>query len=176
VAIGQFVPEGALMGRLAGPSFQVSTTMRFDVRVRVGFLFSPTGGPQVGVLVGYVDLGLVHQLIGLPPPPNPSEMVVYSWRAPMVLSTENTYVREVASEPKPVADPFEDGMTELNLSGSPVDDRGRYTIVGSAQNVEFAAPPELPVPAACADGRGLRGATERHAPNGKRGRAGWRLS
>jgi hypothetical protein len=84
-------------------------------------------------------------LIQLPPPPNAGEIVVYDWRAPMTLSTENRFVREIASEPPPVADPFPDGMSQISLVGSRVDEDGRYTIVGSADpgQVQFIAPPEL---------------------------------
>jgi hypothetical protein len=42
-----------------------------------------------------------------------------------------------------VADPFPTGLEEIQFLGSPVDNAGRYTIVGSASQVPFQAPPEL---------------------------------
>lgn len=146
VAMGQFIQAGPLTGKLAGGSFRVTKTVHFQVRIRTGFLFRPpaaVNAPAVGILIGYLDFGLLHFLIGLPAPPNASEIVVYSWRAPMTLSTENRYVRSTSTEPPPVADAFPTGMREINFNGSHVDNAGRYTIVGSAKNVEFLAPPEL---------------------------------
>lgn len=148
VAIGQFVADGVPTARLRGANFEVSKTARFEVRIRTGFLFEPPAGvpvPPVGVLVGYLDFGLLHQLIQLPPPPNASDLVVYTWRAPMTLSTDGSYVRATATEPPPVAEAFPPGMRELRFQGSRVDNDGNYTIVGSASpaNVEFLAPPEL---------------------------------
>ena len=146
VAMGQFLPTTAVAGKLAGASFLVTKEVHFEVRIRIGFLFQPPAGipsPAVGLLVGYLDFGLLHQLIQLPPPPNASEVVVYSWRSTMTLSTENRFVRPIASEPPPVADPFEDDIDQIRFIGSHVDHVGRYTIVGHAEHVEFLAPPEL---------------------------------
>jgi hypothetical protein len=61
----------------------------------------------------------------------------------MTLSTENRYIRSTASEPPPVADAFPAGLEAIQFLGSPVDHAGRYTIVGSASQVPFQAPPEL---------------------------------
>jgi len=61
----------------------------------------------------------------------------------MTLSTAHRFIRATATEPPPVAEAFPVGMTELRFEGSPVDNNGRYTIVGSAQHVAFDAPPEL---------------------------------
>jgi hypothetical protein len=124
----------------------VTRPVHFEVRVRTGFLFQPppgSGPPNVGALTGWLTLGLVHQLINLPPPPDPSEIVVYSWRADMTLSTETRYIRPIAEEPTPVADPFPDGISAIRLLGSHIDQDGNYTIVGSAKPVPFDAPPEL---------------------------------
>jgi hypothetical protein len=55
--------------------------------------------------LGPSDFGLLHQLIQLPPPPNAADPVVYTWRAPMTLSTDGAYVRATATEPPPVATP-----------------------------------------------------------------------
>jgi hypothetical protein len=57
--------------------------------------------------------------------------------------TGHRCVRRTAAEPPPAADPFEPGLNQVRFVGSPVDDDGRYAIVGSAQNVESLAPPEL---------------------------------
>ena len=145
VAMGQFLPTTSVAGKLAGGSFLVTKEVHFEVRIRIGFLFQPptTSMSPVGVLVGYLDFGLLHQLIGLQPPPNALDVVVYSWRATMTLSTENSFIRQIATEPPPVADAFEPGLEELQFIGSQVDNAGNYTIVGSAQHVEFLAPPEL---------------------------------
>jgi len=120
--------------------------MVFEVRIRIGFLFEPPVGaqaPAVGLLTGYLNFGFLHQLIRFPPPPNPDEIVVYRGIAPMTLSTAHRFIRATATEPPPVAEAFPVGMTELRFEGSPVDNNGRYTIVGSAQHVAFDAPPEL---------------------------------
>jgi hypothetical protein len=147
-AIGQFLPEGPARSRLRGHLFEIQETVHFEVRIRTGFLFTPAAGipaPSIGILTGYLDFGLLHQLIQLPPPANAAEVVVYSWRAPMTLSTENRFVRSIAGEPPPVADPFPSGMSQLRFTGSPVDHHGNYTLVGSARpaDVQFVAPPEL---------------------------------
>jgi hypothetical protein len=148
VAIGRFVADGVTTARLRGANFEVSKIARFEVRIRTGFLFEPPAGipaPPVGVLVGFLDFGLLHQLIQLPPPPNPSDLVVYTWRAPMTLSTDGSYVRATATEPPPVAEAFPPGLGEVRFQGARVDNDGRYTIVGSARpaDVQFIAPPEL---------------------------------
>src|SRR5262245_11534506 len=114
VAIGQFLPTGEVKGRVTGVNFEVEKVVQFEVRIRTGFIFTPPQGiaaPSVAILVGYLTMGLLHQLIQLPPPPNPNEVVLYNWRAPMKLSTSGEYVRKVAEEPVPVANPFEAGLT-----------------------------------------------------------------
>jgi len=71
VAIGRFVADGVPTARLRGANFDVTKIARFEVRIRTGFLFEPPAGipaPPVGVLVGYLDFGLLHQLIQQPPP------------------------------------------------------------------------------------------------------------
>jgi hypothetical protein len=147
VAIGQFLAEGTTAGRLDGARFEVDKTMRFQVRIRTGFIFQvPSGaGQSVGVLTGYLNMGLLHQLIELPPPPDPTQIVLYDWRAPMTLSAENRYVREIATQPKPVADPFPAGLTQIAFTGQHVGDDGSYRVVGNAKpsDVTFTAPPEL---------------------------------
>ena len=148
VAIGRFVADGVTTARLRGANFAVDKIVRFEVRIRTGFLFDPPAGvpaPAVGVLVGFLDFGLLHQLIQLPPPPNAADLVVYTWRAPMTLSTDASYVRATATEPPPVADAFDTGLSEIRFEGSRVDNQGNYTLVGSASpaDVQFMAPPEL---------------------------------
>jgi hypothetical protein len=147
VAIGQFLAEGTTTGKITGDTFEIQKTARFQVRIRTGFIFNSPSGPSgnVGVLTGYLDMGTLHQLIQLPPPPDPSQIVVYDWKAPMTLSTANSYVRQVATEPKPVADAFPAGLTEINFQGEPIDNNGNYTVVGFAKpsDVQFTAPPEL---------------------------------
>jgi hypothetical protein len=147
VAIGSFptTPE-TISAQLAGGRFAVTRDVEFQVRVRIGFLFQPPAGvtvPRVGILTGWLTRGLVDQLIGVPPGANASDIVVYDWRATMTLSTENRFVRSTATEPKPVADAFPAGLDEIQFLGRPVDNAGRYTIVGSASQVPFQAPPEL---------------------------------
>jgi hypothetical protein len=147
-AIGQFQADAqATSGKLAGNKFEVTRKMKFEVKVRVGFLFTPPGGAgqSVGILTGYLTIGMVHQLIGQPPPPNPDDMVLYDWSAMMTLSTDGSYVRQIATEPKPVADPFDPTLTEINFQGQALDGNNNYTVVGhaAAGTVAFTAPPEL---------------------------------
>jgi hypothetical protein len=147
VAIGQQLAEGTTGARKHGPYFEVTKTFRFQVRIRTGFIFQPPGNPagNVSILVGFLDMGTLHQLIQLPPPPNPTDIVLYDWKANFTLSTDNRYVRPIANEPRPVADGFEPGLTEIRFEGSPVDHNGNYTIVGHGRpsDVTFTAPPEL---------------------------------
>jgi hypothetical protein len=146
VAIGQFLAEDDFRGRLFGDNFEVESTFRFQVRIRTGFIFRAPGNPagNVGVLVGYLDFGTLHQLIQLPPPPNPQEIVVYDWKADFTLSTDHNYIRKIANEPKPVADPFDPSLTKIEFDGDELDNC-RYTIVGHGRpkDVTFTAPPEL---------------------------------
>ncbi len=147
VAMGSFqtTPE-TIQAQLAGGRFAVTRDVEFQVRVRIGFLFQPPQGvalPRVGILTGWLTRGLVDMLIGVPPGANAGDIVVYDWRTTMTLSTENHYVRLTAAEPPPVADAFPVGLDEIRFLGSPVDNAGRYTIVGSASGVPFEAPPEL---------------------------------
>lgn len=148
VAIGQFLGEGTCEAELREDELSVRKTVHFEVRIRTGFLFQPPQGvpaPAVGVLVGYLNFGLLHQLIGLPPGTNAGDLVVYSWKADMTLSTRQRFVRSVATEPPPVADAFPAGLAEIRFQGSRVDRHGNYTLVGHAKpaDVQFIAPPEL---------------------------------
>lgn len=147
VAIGQFLADGDTTAHLNNDQFEVEKTFRFQVRIRTGFIFEPPGNPagNVGVLVTYLDFGTLHQLIGLPPPPNPNEVVVYDWKARFRLSTDHKYVRKISKEPKPVADPFDPSLTKIDFEGEELDHHQRYTIVGHGRpdEVSFTAPPEL---------------------------------
>jgi hypothetical protein len=149
VAIGQFLGDAPVSASLKGESFAMTTTMHFQVKLRVVFLFTPPAGvpaPSVGLLVGYVTFGMLGQLVPqLPPAPDPSAIVFYDWSATMTLSTANQYFRTFASQPAPVADSFPSDATAINFVGSPIDAAGNYTIVGSASaaNVTFNAPPAL---------------------------------
>ena len=147
VAIGSFVPTpGVIQADLAGGRFTVTRDVEFQVRVRIGFLFQPPPGlsvPRVGILTGWLTRGFVDLLIGATPGANANDVVVYDWRATMTLSTENRYIRSIIAEPPPVADAFPAGLDAIEYLGSPVDNAGRYTIVGSAAQVPFEAPPEL---------------------------------
>jgi hypothetical protein len=149
VAIGQFVGSGPSTARVRGDHLEIDKTVTFQVRISIGFLFTPPAGlpaPQVGCITAILTLGILHQLIPqLGPTPTPNEVIVYSWSAPMTLSTRNSYVRTIASQPPPVADPFDPSLTEIAFVGSPIDRHGNYTIVGSASpsQVAFVAPPEL---------------------------------
>jgi hypothetical protein len=149
VAIGQFLGAGPSAARLHGPHFSVDKTVHFEVRIRLGFLFTPPAGasvPPIGVLTTFLTQGLLRALIPqLPPASNPNEVIVYSWSAPMTLSTDNQYIRSIATEPPPVADPFEAGQKQIEFVGKRIDHSGGYTLVGSAgpSQVTFQAPPEL---------------------------------
>jgi len=147
VAMGSFqTTPGTIQAQLAGGRFAVTRDVEFQVRVRIGFLFQPPAGvsvPRVGILTGFLTRGLVDTLIGVPPGANASDIVVYDWRTTMTLSTEHRFVRSTADEPPPVADAFPAGLEAIQFLGRPVDNAGRYTIVGSASQVPFQAPPEL---------------------------------
>jgi hypothetical protein len=146
-AIGQLLAEGSTTGRLTGNNFEVTKDMRFQVRIRTGFIFQSPGNPagNIGVLTGFLTHALLHQLIQLPPPPNPDEVVLYDWKAPMTLSTSGSYVRPIANEPTPVANPFRPGVTEIRFEGDQIDNAGKYKIAGfaPASSVVFTAPPQL---------------------------------
>jgi hypothetical protein len=147
IAIGHFEPTpGVIHAKLDGRRFSVTRDVEFQVRVRVGFLFEPPSGvsaPRVGILTGWLTRGLVDSLIGGTPGADANDVVVYDWRTTMALSTENRYIRSTAVEPAPVAEAFPEGLEEIRFIGSRVDHAGRYTIVGSASQVLFEAPPEL---------------------------------
>jgi hypothetical protein len=149
VAIGHFEPTpGPIDAQLAGGRFAVTRDVEFEVKVRVGFIFQPPTGvpaPNVSILTGWLTRGLVDFLIGTTPGPgvDPNEIVVYNWRTAMTLDTETHFIRQVATEPHPVADGFPPGLTEISFRGDAVDKAGNYTIVGHASHVPFQAPPEL---------------------------------
>jgi hypothetical protein len=149
VAIGHFEPTPSVIeAELAGGRLAVTRDIQFQVKVRVGFVFSPPAGlplPSVSILTGWLTRGLVDFLIGMTPAPgvDPNEIVVYDWRATMSLTTENRYIRSTATEPPPVADAFPAGLSQISFIGSHVDRDGHYTIVGHASHVPFEAPPEL---------------------------------
>jgi hypothetical protein len=147
VAMGSFqATPSATDAQRAGGRFAVTRDIEFQVRVRIGFLFQPPQGvavPRVGILTGWLTRGLVDQLIGVQPGANAGDIVVYDWHTTMTLSTENRYVRPTAAEPPPVADAFPAGLDAIEFLGRPVDNAGRYTIVGFASQVPFEAPPEL---------------------------------
>jgi hypothetical protein len=149
VAIGHFEPTPSVIeAELDGPRFAVTREIEFQVKVRIGFVFTPPAGsnlPNVSILTGWLTRGLVDSLIGTTPAPgvDPNEVVVYDWRATMSLTPQNRYIRSTADEPRPVADAFSPGLSEIRFIGSQVDRNGQYTIVGHAENVPFQAPPEL---------------------------------
>jgi hypothetical protein len=149
VAIGHFEPTPSVIeAKLAGRRLAVTREIEFQVKVRVGFVFTPPAGsrlPSVSILTGWLTRGLVDSLIGTTPAPgvDPNEIVVYDWRATMSLTTHNRYIRSTATEPRPVADAFPPGLREIRFIGRHVDRDGHYTIVGHANNVPFQAPPEL---------------------------------
>jgi len=147
VAMGSFqTPPGTIQAHLAVGRFAVTRDVEFQVRIRIGFMFRPPLGvsvPRVGILTGFLTQGLADTLIGVPPGANASDIVVYDWRTTMTLSTENRFVRSTADEPPPVADAFPAGLEAIQFLGRPVDNAGRYTIVGCASQVPLQAPPEL---------------------------------
>src|SRR5262249_34713327 len=147
VAIGHFEPTpGTIGAERHGHQLAVVRDVEFEVKVRVGFRFEPPPGlpvPPVGILTGWLTHGLVDQLIGAPVGPDANEIVVYNWRSTMTLSTETSFVRDVATEPPPVADAFPAGLDAIRFVGRDIDRNGNYTIVGHGEHVPFDAPPEL---------------------------------
>src|SRR5215467_1632248 len=144
MALGNFLDTAPAVGALTGRKFQIIKDVAFQVQLKLGFLFRPPAGvaaPSVGILLGYVTIADLYGLLREPPPPTGGEeLVIYSWRATMQLSTENKFIRQTATEPFPQADPFDPGLTEIRLEGSPVDRAGHYAIVGSVKNPEFSVP------------------------------------
>src|SRR5215467_3587988 len=144
MALGTFLDTAPAVGTLTGRKFQIIKDVAFQVQLKLGFLFRPPAGvtaPSVGILLGYVTIADLFGLLRKPPPPTGGEeLVIYSWRATMQLSTENKFIRQTATEPFPQADPFDPGLTEIRLEGSPVDSAGHYAIVGSVKNPEFSVP------------------------------------
>jgi hypothetical protein len=150
VAIGHFEPNAtAIKATLEEDGrFSVTRDTEFQVQVRIGFLFQPPAGvpaPNVGILTGWLTRGLVDTLIGQTPGATANDLVVYSWRTTMTLSTENQYIRSTATEPQPVADAFPPGLEEVSFIGSRVDKGGNYTIVGHGTHVPFQSIPELDI-------------------------------
>jgi hypothetical protein len=147
MALGNFLDTAPAAGALTGRKFQIIKDVAFQVQLKLGFLFRPPAGvtaPSVGILLGYVTIADLYGLLREPPPPTGGEeLVTYSWRATMQLSTENKFVRQTATEPFPQGDPFDPGLTEIRMEGSPVDGAGNYAIVGSVKNPEFSAPDVL---------------------------------
>jgi hypothetical protein len=147
VAIGHFEPTPKpIRARLVRRSFTVVRDLEFQVKVRVGFFFTPPPAapvPAIGILTGWLTHGLVDTLIGVPPGADANDLVVYNWRTPMALGTHHRYVRQTATEPPPVAEAFPPGLDAVRFIGAPVADDGSYTIVGHGARVPFDAPPEL---------------------------------
>jgi hypothetical protein len=147
MAIGEFKKHGEPTGKLAGRSLRIQEDVHFVVQLRPVFLFEPppyVPVPSVGVIAPYVTLADLHGLLGLAPPAvGGTDIVTYSWRSQMELSTENRYIRSTASEPVPVAKPFGPDQSEVRMVGMHVDDTGMYSVVGSVLHPEFDAPPIL---------------------------------
>ena len=147
MALGNFMDTAPAVGTLKNGKFQVNKDVGFQVQLKIGFLFRPPAGvtaPSVGILLGYVTIADLYGLLREPPPATGGEeLVTYSWRATMQLSTENQFIRQTATEPFPQGDPFDPALTEIRMEGSRVDGAGNYAIVGSVKNPEFSAPDVL---------------------------------
>jgi hypothetical protein len=147
MALGNFLDTAPAVGNLTGPKFQIIKDVAFQVQLKLGFLFRPPAGvtaPSVGILLGYVTIADLYGLLReAPPATGGDELVTYSWRATMQLSTENQFIRQTATEPLAQGDPFDPGLTEIRLEGSRVDEAGNYAIVGSVKDPVFSAPDVL---------------------------------
>jgi hypothetical protein len=147
MALGNFMDTPPARGKQKGGVFQVIKDVGFQVQLKLGFLFQPPAGvpaPSVGILLGYVTIADLHGLLREPPPATGGdEVVTYSWRARMELSTENQYLRQTATEPLAQGDPFDPSLTEIRLEGSRVDSAGNYAIAGFVKDPEFSAPDVL---------------------------------
>src|SRR5215475_13381833 len=147
MALGNFMDTPPASGRIMGGVFRVTKDVGFQVQLKLGFLFRPPAGapaPTVGILLGYVTIADLHGLLREPPPATGGdELVTYSWRATMELSTENQYVRQTATEPLAQGDPFDPSLTEIRLEGSRVDSAGNYAIAGFVKDPVFSAPDVL---------------------------------
>jgi len=147
LAVGHFLlpPPFLVTARRDEASFAVTKLVRFRVQVRLAFVYDD-GVRALGVLTPFVTNGLAATFLGIPNVPHPHAALTYEWHGEMTLSTSNRYVRPVAGEPPPAASPFPVGMTEIDISGSPVDDEGRYTIAGSVSRPQFIDSPVSSVP------------------------------
>jgi hypothetical protein len=147
MALGNFMDTAPARGKQMGGFFQVFKDVGFQVQLKLGFLFRPPAGvtaPSVGILLGFVTIADLHGLLREPPPATGGdELVTYSWRARMELSTETRYIRQTATEPLAQGDPFDPGLTEIRMEGSRVDSAGNYAIVGSVKDPVFSAPDVL---------------------------------
>jgi hypothetical protein len=147
MALGNFMDTAPARGKQMGGVFQVIKDVGFQVQLKLGFLFQPPAGvpaPSVGILLGFVTIADLHGLLREPPPATGGdEVVTYSWRARMELSTENKYVRKTATEPLAQGDPFDPSLTEIRLEGSRVDSAGNYAIAGFVKDPVFSAPDVL---------------------------------
>src|SRR5215467_907160 len=147
MALGNFLNTAPASGKLEDGILCITKDVGFVVQLKLGFLFQPPAGvtaPSVGIELGYVTIADLHGLLGEPPPPTGGdERVTYSWRGTMQLSTENSFIRQTATEPLPQGDPFDPGLTEIRLEGSRVNGDGRYAIVGSVRDPQFSAPEVL---------------------------------
>ena len=147
MALGNFLNTAPASGSMSNGILCITKDVGFVVQLKLGFLFQPPAGvtaPSVGIELGYVTIADLHGLLKEPPPPTGGdERVTYSWRGTMQLSTENSFIRQTATEPMPQGDPFDPELTEIRLEGSRVDRTGNYAIVGSVKDPQFSAPEVL---------------------------------
>ncbi len=149
IAAGQFLfdPGSPVSAKYVGNTFEVTKKVHFRVQILVTFLYPPS---HIGLVSPPVTnaqaAGFWAPPLPIPPGTDPNGALTYEWSSVMTLSTANSYVRTVVSQPPPFADPFEPGTAQIELTGSPVDGKGNYTIVGATVAPAYIASPTSTVP------------------------------
>ncbi len=149
VAVGTHLlpTQSQIHARLHAGHFEVTKEVRFQVRIRVTFLYAPA---HLAVASPYITnlqaASFWNPPLPIPAGTDPNGELTYEWFSTMTLSTNHVYQRTVASQPPPFADPFDPSETEILLAGKPVDAHGNYTIVGATEAPHCIQSPTSTVP------------------------------
>lgn len=150
VAVGTFIlPQASsVTGSLKGARMEVTKEVHFRVQVRIAYVADKIHLGLLTPLVSNIQgANFFQPPLPIPPTTDPFGPLTYDWGARLTLSTENSYARATATEPKPFADPFSPDLKTIEMKGARIDAAGKYTIVGAAQKPHFMASPTSSVPA-----------------------------